>query len=55
MAKIGCACPHCTCVFDESEAIEKGGKKYCSDVCASECTVDKCVCGCQEGKCKVCS
>jgi len=54
MAKIGCACPHCSCEFEEGEAVVKSGKKYCSETCAELCTPDACVCGCAEGGCKHC-
>ncbi len=46
MTKIACECNACTCEVEESKAVKKDGKLYCSDKCANECTTDKCVCGC---------
>lgn len=46
MAKVKCACDPCGCEVDDSNAVKKDGKLYCSDKCANECTTDKCVCGC---------
>ncbi len=49
---VKCACPDCVCVFDAKGGIEKDGKLYCSDVCASDhadgsegCGHEGCGCG----------
>lgn len=39
MANVKCECGSCTHEVDESKAVERDGKYYCSEVCATgECT-----------------
>ena len=39
-----CACPSCQCPVTPGEAVERGGKVYCSNACAYDCTETTCVC-----------
>lgn len=34
ITQMKCACPLCLCIVDISQAIEKGGKYFCSTACA---------------------
>lgn len=42
--KVKCACEHCSCEVDQTNAIEQGGKYYCDESCANG-HVDKATCG----------
>ena len=45
-----CACPGCTCSFNSDNAVERDGKRYCSQACAdlhpngSPCPDSDCQC-----------
>ena len=52
MAKLKCECAPCNHEFEESKAVVKDGKHYCSEVCATGACTDehghKCDCDCAE-------
>ena len=33
--QVTCDCPHCECTMDVNDAVERGGKYYCGEACAS--------------------
>jgi hypothetical protein len=42
-----CSRATCDCKVDEIHKYEQGGRAFCSEMCAKECTDDRCVCsGC---------
>ncbi|MCY2951493.1 MAG: metallothionein [Planctomycetota bacterium] len=41
---VKCACPSCFCMVAAGSGIERGGKIYCGETCAYECTETTCVC-----------
>ena len=49
--KVKCDCAPCSCMVSPSTAVEKGGKYYCSEACATghanddQCGKSGCGCG----------
>ena len=46
VTQLKCAHEACQCVFAAGEGIDKGGKKYCSEGCASGKGCDHAACPC---------
>ena len=47
---VKCACVSCQCPVAPGKGIVRGGKTYCSNTCAYDCTETTCVCvheGCE--------
>jgi len=48
-----CECKQCKCEIDDQKKVEHNGKMYCCEMCAKQCTDEKCVC--DQGDCGTCA